>query len=615
MALTSTTSSSYLVVFSLAALFLLIRSHAFEEQADWLRRRIGDPAAIAGLYLRGGTVFIARRRRRLAAPDRRSPRRRRWPGVWTDVGAQVIDWSRGLRAVPAAGGRPGSAPDVRSSSASDRSATWITNERGPDRPASSCRPTWTDVHTGGRAYDVRRHAPRMVDELAARRRPVEREAASRARRRPATRRAEAGTRVVHVHRPTDRGTARRRAVAGQPVDRGRDRAIDADPRRGRVLRGLRPASARSDAYTVTALIPVVGDADGRPDREPPAGRRDRVSRRDPRALRRTTRATALVGPALERSSTRSMPSPVAADNAYDLADGDRVVPAERAELHLRPDLIDDGLDCDGLSRSSASRPSSAASASTTPARWRCSCARQGYPARHRRGLPAGPAGRRSPARRDRPEHDAHAWVEVYFPGYGWVEFDPTGGGVGAARRRSRPGHVQASASPRSVGQRPIDPPARVRRRAGDDEPASAGHRAEQQRRRAAHRRRASCWRSSSGPSPSPPGGAGRAARSAPTAPTAWSPGWPRGSASGRGPNQTVYEYAGALGEVLPDARPELRRSPGPRSRSPTAAATSASDRLRVAARGAASAAARACCGSAVRRDGVAPRAGAGASGA
>jgi transglutaminase-like putative cysteine protease len=24
---------------------------------------------------------------------------------------------------------------------------------------------------------------------------------------------------------------------------------------------------------------------------------------------------------------------------------------------------------------------------------------------------------------------AHAWVEVYFPGHGWVMFDPTGGNV------------------------------------------------------------------------------------------------------------------------------------------------------------------------------------------
>src|SRR5262245_22097868 len=48
-----------LVVFSLASLFLLIRSHVFDEQSEWLRRRIGDPASISSVYLRGGTTFIA----------------------------------------------------------------------------------------------------------------------------------------------------------------------------------------------------------------------------------------------------------------------------------------------------------------------------------------------------------------------------------------------------------------------------------------------------------------------------------------------------------------------------------------------------------------------------
>jgi transglutaminase-like putative cysteine protease len=34
------------------------------------------------------------------------------------------------------------------------------------------------------------------------------------------------------------------------------------------------------------------------------------------------------------------------------------------------------------------------------------------------------------------QRDAHAWVQVYFPGYGWIDFDPTGGGI--ARRLPTP---------------------------------------------------------------------------------------------------------------------------------------------------------------------------------
>ncbi len=40
-------------------------------------------------------------------------------------------------------------------------------------------------------------------------------------------------------------------------------------------------------------------------------------------------------------------------------------------------------------------------------------------------------------------------------------------------------------------------------------------------------------------------------------PTGWSPGSRHDSGSRRAPNQTVYEYAGSLAEILPDARPQL----------------------------------------------------------
>ena len=59
MALTVNPQLPYLVVFSVASLFLLIRSHVFDEQSEWMRRRIGDPASISSVYLRGGTIFIA----------------------------------------------------------------------------------------------------------------------------------------------------------------------------------------------------------------------------------------------------------------------------------------------------------------------------------------------------------------------------------------------------------------------------------------------------------------------------------------------------------------------------------------------------------------------------
>ncbi|MEW6223437.1 MAG: transglutaminase domain-containing protein [Chloroflexota bacterium] len=58
MALTSRDQLPHLIAFTGASLFLLIGMHAFDERTTWIRRRIGDPGTISALYLRGGTVFI-----------------------------------------------------------------------------------------------------------------------------------------------------------------------------------------------------------------------------------------------------------------------------------------------------------------------------------------------------------------------------------------------------------------------------------------------------------------------------------------------------------------------------------------------------------------------------
>jgi len=59
MAITEHNQLYLLVIFSAAALFLLIRTHVFEEEVTWTRRKIGDPSVVGELLVRGGTAFVA----------------------------------------------------------------------------------------------------------------------------------------------------------------------------------------------------------------------------------------------------------------------------------------------------------------------------------------------------------------------------------------------------------------------------------------------------------------------------------------------------------------------------------------------------------------------------
>ncbi len=95
MSLTVREQLTFLVIFSIASLFLLVRFHTLDEQADWLRRRIGDPSAISALYLRGGTVFIiAAISGSLVLTNAASSAP--LAGAWTDVGARVVEWGQFL---------------------------------------------------------------------------------------------------------------------------------------------------------------------------------------------------------------------------------------------------------------------------------------------------------------------------------------------------------------------------------------------------------------------------------------------------------------------------------------------------------------------------------------
>ncbi|HVQ23296.1 MAG TPA: transglutaminase domain-containing protein, partial [Candidatus Saccharimonadia bacterium] len=155
---------------------------------------------------------------------------------------------------------------------------------------------------------------------------------------------------------------------------------------------------------------------------------------------------------------------------------------------------------------------------------------------------------------------AHAWVEVYFPGEGWVQFDPTPGTQerGGVATRLPPGHPVATASP---GTGPSGSPAA--RTFAIDEPGQDAL--------------------GGGTPLAPPGGPGggllaivlvgilmvgfgiaaysvRERRRPSPAPEVVFGSVARLAARfgyGQRPTQTTYEYADALGDVIPAARDEL----------------------------------------------------------
>ena len=541
MLLTTRDQMLYVVLYSVSALFLLVRFHTFDEQSDWVRRRIGDPSAIAGLYLRGGSIFIAMAvvgSLLLTNVAASAP----LAGAWTDMGGRLLEWSRALEPfLPSSGsGRsigPSFGPNARIT------GSWVTS----DNPVLTIEisPNEDEIpflaaavyHTFDKT-GWRRTAPAPIqrgseEELLAN----TADRVSLDGRRPLVLTITLNSPRSEVFTPTMPFSVDQ--VAGVMVIG-----------EGGYFEGLR-REASEDPYTVTALVPA-SEADGGPTA---ARLRSTGTDYPPEML-------ALYGPdtvtddALGDAS-RALLAEIRTEagaqaTPYDLAATTRDILRDPARFEYDTDVRDH--DCSDISVvecfARIKRGYCEYYASTMAVLLR----EMGVPTRYVQGLLPGdgePGSGRSVVR----NRDSHAWVQVYFPGYGWVDFDPTGG-PGPRLAPLPSGRPEPSASPgasRSPGfLRPQETLPR-------DQPAGGNFTG----------------------GPRTPGAAGPliavaillAIGIAAVAAVAWRRG-PRGPVSADGtygavtrlasrlgyaprPNQTVYEYAGALGDLVPTVRPEL----------------------------------------------------------
>jgi transglutaminase-like putative cysteine protease len=541
MAATVRDQLGYLVLFSLVSMFLLIRLHTLDEQATWLRRRIGDPAAVGSIYLRGGTVFVLIAvvgSLALTATARSAP----LAGAWVDLKPWLLDVGAAIQKYLPNGVDSRSIGGVAFGPNATISNLWSTS----DEPALTIRRTPGDnepYYWRAVAYDRFDFLGWDWTENETMPRPANEDilAGTLDEVTPGARKTvtfivqpESGFRTAFVVSPLAPLTIDRDSRLIGLGEDGFFEALQVDGRGG---------------YTITASVPVPGKDGVTGNLLAAAGTEypDEIAARYGQPT-----AAGTVGPDAQRIIDDVLFASPGKD-PYDIALTLQTY-LRSSRFDYDPDVRD--IDCGDRSAAECFAWSKRGYCQHYATLMAVLLRELHIPARFVQGFLPGTLDQRTGVEKIS-NTSAHAWVEVYFPGYGWISFDPTGGGV--AQLEPLPsGPPVASSRPSvnpSVSTGPRDDPDPTGRRPADA--TAVG-----------------------GTTGDGPGLGGYVIISLLLIVTvgilaflAWRRG-PRGPATPEGvyagvgrlagrfgfgprPTQTAYEYATALGEILPRVRPEL----------------------------------------------------------
>jgi len=406
-----------LVVFSLAALLFLVRFHVADEQRAWARHRIGDVGDAVGLSLRAGLTFVAVAvfgALLLTRSASSAPLADAWPELnqkFTEIAKQVV------RYFPAGG--PGTRiSGTQFTESVTVTGAWVTDSTPIltiQTPAGSPRTKWRAVaydRLTGNTWSWSQTAEVSIgasDGLLAGTRDAPLDTVSYITADYQVSGLAAGSIVVSPGIPTLLDRAARVTL----VQSGGDTAF------GRIL----PAAGGS--YALEALLPDLS----RPD-DPKALTANRLRAAGTAYPADLLATYTVIEPGTVGPETRALLSQILSQaqprTPYDTARAIESFLRDGRNFTYSTDVTN--VDCAGrgvvdcfvFSRKGYCEHF----ASTMVMMLRT----QGIPARFVEGFLPGDrdASGRETIRRD----GAHAWVEAWFPGAGWMDFDPTGGGVG-----------------------------------------------------------------------------------------------------------------------------------------------------------------------------------------